>query len=35
MRYLIKNGEIIDGTGRAGYKADLLIEDGKICEVAP
>ena len=35
MRYLIKNGEIIDGTGRAGYKADLLIEDGKICEIAP
>ena len=35
MRYLIRGGEIIDGTGRPAYRADLLIEDGRIKEIAP
>jgi N-acyl-D-amino-acid deacylase len=30
MRYLIKNGQIIDGTGRAGYEGDVLINEGRI-----
>ncbi len=32
---LIKNGKIIDGTGNPWFKADLLIEDGKIKKIAP
>jgi N-acyl-D-amino-acid deacylase len=30
LKILIKNGLIIDGTGTAGYKADLLINENKI-----
>ncbi|HUH84215.1 MAG TPA: amidohydrolase family protein [Stellaceae bacterium] len=30
---LIKNGMVVDGTGRPGRRADLAIEDGKIAEI--
>lgn len=30
---LIKNGNVVDGTGAAGYKADVRIKDGIIAEV--
>ncbi len=30
---LIKNGTIIDGTGKKGYKADLLIKSGKVAAI--
>jgi N-acyl-D-amino-acid deacylase len=30
---VIKNGTIVDGTGRAGYRADLAISQGKIVEI--
>ena len=30
---LIKNGMIVDGTGRPGYRADLAISGGKIVEI--
>ncbi len=33
--YLIKNGKLIDGTGNPWFKADLLIEDGKIKIISP
>ena len=33
--FLIKNGKIIDGTGNPWFKADLLIENGKIKKIAP
>ncbi len=32
---LIKNGEIIDGTGKQSYKADIGIKDGRIAAIAP
>ncbi len=32
---LIKNGKLIDGTGNPWFKADLLIDDGKIKKIAP
>jgi len=32
---LIQNGKIIDGTGNPWFKADLLIENGKIKKIAP
>ena len=35
MRYLIRNGEVIDGTGRRAFASDVLIEDGRIAEIAP
>lgn len=35
MRYLIKNGEVIDGTGESAFRSDILIEDGRIVEIAP
>ena len=35
MRYLIRNGEVIDGTGRRAFSSDVLIEDGRIAEIAP
>lgn len=31
--YLIKNGRVIDGTGRAAYSADIGIADGKIVQI--
>ncbi len=34
MNILIKNGTIIDGTGRAGYSADVLIKDDRIERIA-
>ncbi len=33
MRTLIKNGTVIDGTGKPSYKADLLIEEGFIVSI--
>jgi N-acyl-D-aspartate/D-glutamate deacylase len=30
---LIKNGMIVDGTGRPAYRADLAISGGKILEI--
>ncbi len=33
MELLIKNGEIIDGTGKTGYISDLLISDGVIKQI--
>ncbi len=33
--FLIKNGKIIDGTGNPWFKADLLIDNGKIKKIAP
>ena len=30
---VIKNGTIVDGTGRPGYRADLAISEGKIAEI--
>ena len=31
--FVIKNGNIIDGTGGAAYKADVAIVDGKIARI--
>ena len=31
--FVIKNGNIIDGTGGAAYKADVDIADGKIARI--
>ncbi|MDD3261128.1 MAG: D-aminoacylase, partial [Oscillospiraceae bacterium] len=33
MKILIQNGTIVDGTGKPGYKADLLIQGGKIAAI--
>ena len=33
MSLLIKNGTIIDGTGKARYAADVLVENGTITEI--
>ena len=30
---LIKGGMVIDGTGNAGYEADVFVKDGKITAV--
>lgn len=35
MRYIIHNGNICDGSGKASYRGDILIEEGKIKEIAP
>ncbi|HUJ97500.1 MAG TPA: amidohydrolase family protein [Stellaceae bacterium] len=32
---LIRNGVVVDGTGRPGRRADLAIHDGKIAEIGP
>ncbi|MGE5392902.1 MAG: N-acyl-D-amino-acid deacylase family protein [Candidatus Saccharibacteria bacterium] len=32
---LIKNGMVIDGTGAAAFKADVLIQKGVVAEIAP
>ena len=32
---LIKNGLIVDGSGRSAYPADLAIRDGKVIKIAP
>ena len=34
MKTLFTNGTIYDGTGRAPYTGDVLIEDDRIVEVA-
>jgi N-acyl-D-aspartate/D-glutamate deacylase len=33
MNYLIKNGTIVDGTGKIPYEGDLLVENGKIADL--
>ena len=33
--FLIKNGKVIDGTGNPWFKSDILIDDGKIKNIAP
>ena len=33
MKKLIKNGLIVDGTGKAGFTADLLIENDRIAKI--
>ena len=30
---LIKGGMVIDGTGNAGYEADVFVKDGKIAKI--
>ena len=30
---LLRNGEIVDGTGRARYRADVGIRDGRIVSI--
>src|SRR5215469_9648537 len=30
---LIKNGTVVDGSGRPGYRADLAVADGHIVEI--
>src|SRR6266849_10234795 len=33
MKYVIRNGSIIDGTGRAAYSADVAVENGVISAI--
>lgn len=35
MKTLIRNGSVVDGTGRAAYRADVLIEGDRIAVVSP
>ena len=32
---VIRGGQVVDGTGRAGYSADVLVRDGRIAEIGP
>ena len=32
---LIKNGLVVDGTGKPAYQADVAVKDGKIQKIAP
>ena len=32
---LIKNGQIVDGSGSPAFYADLAVKDGKIIKIAP
>jgi len=32
---VIRGGQVIDGTGRPGYAADVLVRDGRIAEIGP
>ena len=33
MKKLIKGGFVVDGTGKAGYTADVLVENDKIVKI--
>ena len=33
MKKLIINGTVVDGTGKPGYKANVLVEDDKIAAI--
>ena len=35
MKKLIKNGTIVDGTGKAGYRGDILTENDRIVRITP
>jgi N-acyl-D-aspartate/D-glutamate deacylase len=35
MGYIIQHGTVINGTGAARFAADVLIQEGRIAEVAP
>lgn len=35
MKRLIKNGTVVDGSGKAGYMADVLLSGGLIARIAP
>lgn len=32
---VIKNGQIVDGSGKAAFSGDVAIKDGKIAKIAP
>src|SRR5665213_3698411 len=32
---LVRNGHVVDGTGRAGLQADVAVSDGKVVAVEP
>src|SRR5690606_28653358 len=34
-RLLLRNGSIVDGTGKAAVSADLLVDDGRIAAIGP
>ena len=34
-RILIQNGTLYDGLGGQPYQADLLVQDGRIAQIAP
>ena len=34
-RILIQNGTVYDGLGGQPYQADLLVQDGRIAQIAP
>ena len=33
LDYVLKNGTVIDGTGRAGFRADVAVRDGTIAGI--
>lgn len=33
--FVIRGGTVVDGSGKAGYRADLAVKDGKIAKIAP
>src|SRR5690606_32454300 len=34
-RLLLRNGSIVDGTGKAAVPADLLVDDGRVAAIGP